>query len=126
MTPTNDDDADEDDADAASDNGSTAAGHRSTHPINLTDKNPNVEIDLDEDNFADLDAQAAEYSKSHPEETIPEAEKTCRLAAVNLDWDHVRASHLYKIFSSLVSPTATRNTILPEPDKSETGVRSSG
>ena len=32
--------------------------------------------------------------------------KTSRLAVVNLDWDHVRASHLYKIFSSLVSPSA--------------------
>lgn len=26
---------------------------------------------------------------------------------VNLDWDHVKAAHLYKIFSSLVSPTAS-------------------
>ena len=66
------------------------------------------EINLDEDTFADLDEQAAAYAGSvqtedHSKEA---ADKTRRLAVVNLDWDHVRAVHLYKIFSSLVSPTA--------------------
>ena len=35
-------------------------------------------------------------------------ERTARLAVVNLDWDHVRAAHLYKICASLVHPTAPR------------------
>ncbi|KAJ2920232.1 hypothetical protein MD484_g144, partial [Candolleomyces efflorescens] len=68
-----------------------------------------AEIDLDEDNFADLDAQAAAYAKEQAErsdEEEQEEQRTRRLAVVNLDWDHVRAAHLYKIFSSLVSPTA--------------------
>lgn len=67
-----------------------------------------AEIDLDEDNFGALEAQAAAYAKEHAEEDEDEEEapRTRRLAVVNLDWDHVRASHLYKIFSSLVSPTA--------------------
>jgi hypothetical protein len=68
-----------------------------------------AEIDLDEDNFGALEAQAAAYSKEHPEEDEEEADeasRTRRIAVVNLDWDHVRASHLYKIFSSLVSTTA--------------------
>lgn len=30
--------------------------------------------------------------------------KSKRLAIVNLDWEHIRASHLYRIVSSLVSP----------------------
>ncbi|KAG1723525.1 uncharacterized protein EDB91DRAFT_1172489 [Suillus paluster] len=65
------------------------------------------EIDLDESTFADLDAQAAAYAKTVSEDDSKEAaEKTRRLAVVNLDWDHVRAAHLYKIFSSLVSPAA--------------------
>ncbi|EJD04071.1 uncharacterized protein FOMMEDRAFT_121565 [Fomitiporia mediterranea MF3/22] len=69
-----------------------------------------LEVDLneDEDAYADLDAQAASYANEHAKDDEPEqgGVKTNRLAVVNLDWDHVRASHLYKIFSSLVSPTA--------------------
>ncbi|KAH7922915.1 hypothetical protein BV22DRAFT_1036975 [Leucogyrophana mollusca] len=67
------------------------------------------EIDLDESNFADLDAQAAEFAKDEADngDDVEEAPRTRRLAVVNLDWDHVRAVHLYKIFSSLVSPTAS-------------------
>ncbi|KAG2048936.1 hypothetical protein BDR06DRAFT_962043 [Suillus hirtellus] len=72
------------------------------------------EIDLDESVFADLDAQAAAYVRTAAEDNSEEAmEKTRRLAVVNLDWDHVRAAHLYKIFSSLVSPAAP--AILPTP-----------
>lgn len=40
--------------------------------------------------------------------TIPYGQETRRLAVVNMDWDHVRALDLYKVFSSLVSPLATR------------------
>ncbi|KAK0478209.1 hypothetical protein IW261DRAFT_1337481 [Armillaria novae-zelandiae] len=63
------------------------------------------EIDLDESEYADLSAQAAAYNRDHPE-TSTHGERTRRLAAVNLDWDHVRANHLFKICSSLVSLTA--------------------
>ncbi|PWN18476.1 hypothetical protein BCV69DRAFT_285102 [Microstroma glucosiphilum] len=42
------------------------------------------------------------------EEKVPLGGETRRLAIVNLDWDHVRSLDLYKIFSSLVSPLATR------------------
>jgi hypothetical protein len=67
-----------------------------------------VDINLDEGDFADLDAQAAAYASKHSEKEEPQkdTERTCRIAVVNLDWDHVRAIHLYKIFSSLVSPNA--------------------
>ncbi|KAF9535416.1 hypothetical protein CPB83DRAFT_9601 [Crepidotus variabilis] len=71
----------------------------------------NLEIDLNEDNFADLDAQAESYLKAQQDDDIEQAqptttERTRRLAVVNLDWDHVRAHHLYKICSSLVSLSA--------------------
>ncbi|EAU93178.1 pre-rRNA-processing protein ESF1 [Coprinopsis cinerea okayama7 len=67
------------------------------------------EIDLDEDTIADLDAQAKAYAEANPEQDDDdedEVPRTRRIAAVNLDWDHVRAAHLYKICASLVSPTA--------------------
>ena len=40
------------------------------------------------------------------EEETQGGPRTARLAIINLDWDHVRAHHLYKICASLVSPTA--------------------
>jgi hypothetical protein len=65
------------------------------------------EIDLDESNLADLERQAEAYANDHQEEEeTQEGPRTARLAIVNLDWDHVRAHHLYKICASLVSPTA--------------------
>ncbi|TFK30318.1 hypothetical protein FA15DRAFT_683720 [Coprinopsis marcescibilis] len=71
------------------------------------DEDELAEIDLDETTITALDAQAQSYSQQnlHQDDT-DEAPRTRRLAVVNLDWDHVRASHLYKICSSLVSPTA--------------------
>ncbi|EMD42120.1 hypothetical protein CERSUDRAFT_90716 [Gelatoporia subvermispora B] len=66
-----------------------------------------LEIDLDEDTHAALDAQVAAYAQENPEQDASvDIQRTRRLAVVNLDWDHVRAIHLYKIVSSLVSPTA--------------------
>ena len=87
---------------------------------------PLAEIDLDEDNFADLDAQAAAYAKEQagqPDEE-QEEDRTRRLAVVNLDWDHVRAAHLYKIFSSLVSPTAPLASSIPEKKQTNNAKRS--
>jgi hypothetical protein len=53
------------------------------------------------------DTQEVFYARTtHNEEEMPDAKRTHRLAAVNLDWDHVQATHLYKICSSLVSTTA--------------------
>jgi hypothetical protein len=81
-------------------------GHGHSRPIAVSGED--AEIDLDESSFADLDAQAAEYSKALSEANAVRSEvtQTRRLAVVNLDWDHVKATHLYKIFSSLVSSTA--------------------
>ena len=69
-----------------------------------------AEIDLDETNFTHLDVQAAAYATTHPENEERAVEPTRRLAAVNFDWDHVRAIHLFKICSSLLSPTAPVST----------------
>ncbi|KAA1471548.1 hypothetical protein DENSPDRAFT_837564 [Dentipellis sp. KUC8613] len=89
------------------DDGVVTLGAAKSKPIHVR---ADDEIDLDEDNFSDLDAQAAAYSKNadeEEEEEKPDVPPTRRLAVVNLDWDHVRAVHLYKIFSSVVSPSAS-------------------
>ena len=60
------------------------------------------EIDLDETNFEDLDAQAkawtSKYGRKEPKPLT--GKETSRVAVVNLDWDHVQASQLFKIFDS--------------------------
>ncbi|KZT72826.1 hypothetical protein DAEQUDRAFT_762639 [Daedalea quercina L-15889] len=97
--------ADDDESEAE---GVLVLGRDVSKPIPVPHDDEDVEIDLDEDTYAELDAQVAAYAKENPEAdgTAPEAGRTRRIAVVNLDWDHVRAIHLYKIFSSLVSPTA--------------------
>ncbi|KAF8125927.1 hypothetical protein EV363DRAFT_1224978 [Boletus edulis] len=72
------------------------------------DEEVEIEIDLDENTIAALDAQVAEYAKTIPDrEEAADVQQTRRLAVVNLDWDYVRAAHLFKIFSSHVSPIAS-------------------
>ncbi|KAM5536257.1 hypothetical protein V8D89_010156 [Ganoderma adspersum] len=78
-------------------------GRDVNQPIPVPD---DAEVDLDEDTYADLDAQAAAYAQANPAtDQDSQVQHTRRIAVVNLDWDHVRARHLYKIFASLVSPT---------------------
>ncbi|KAG8930677.1 pre-rRNA-processing protein esf1 [Tulasnella sp. 417] len=66
-----------------------------------------LEINLDETEFADLDAEAAAYSSStsrlgfgEQKRTTQRGQETRRIAVVNLDWDHVKAAHLFKVFNS--------------------------
>lgn len=70
----------------------------------------------DEEEYGDasVDVHESEVSEQEVEGSHPdadrgpqeEAQKTRRLAVVNMDWDHIRAVHLFKIFSSLVSHAA--------------------
>ena len=90
----------------SNDDGIIVLGRDVSKPISLLQEE--AEIDLDESAFADLDAQAELNAKEHDaQEQKTTTKPTARLAVVNLDWDHVKASHLYKIFSSLVSTTAS-------------------
>ncbi|KAL5641478.1 hypothetical protein ACGC1H_001831 [Rhizoctonia solani] len=61
-----------------------------------------LDVDLDESTFAELDAQAKAYTSSVPEDDGSEeaTNPTSRLAAVNLDWDHVTAAHLFRVAAS--------------------------
>ncbi|KAI0695164.1 hypothetical protein BC835DRAFT_1273760 [Cytidiella melzeri] len=91
--------------------GFVTLGRDVSRPIPLlANEDEEPEIDLNEDSLAEFDAQAAAYAKEHEkDDPAPEADRTRRLAVVNLDWDHVRAIHLYKVFSSLLSPTGAAN-----------------
>lgn len=91
--------------DDSDDDGIVTLGRDASKPIPIPEDN--FEINLDEEDLAELDAQAVAYAKANPEPESPaQIERTNRIAVVNLDWDHVRAIHLFKIFSSLVSPSA--------------------
>jgi hypothetical protein len=60
-----------------------------------------AEVDLDEDDCINMDVQSSKTKREDGQETSP---RTRRIAVVDLDWDHVRAVHLYKIFTSTISP----------------------
>lgn len=89
------------DREESDDEGVITLGQDEAHPITVPREEDELEFNLDEDNFTDLDAQAeaAQAAQAGEADVTP----TRRIAVVNLDWDHVRASHLYKIFSSLFS-----------------------
>ena len=92
----------EEEEDSEDDGALVRLGHSESKPINIPEEE--LEIDLDETNFADLDAQAEAFIKADKERAAePEVESTRRLAVVNLDWDNVKAIHLLKLFSSLVT-----------------------
>ncbi|KAI0068254.1 hypothetical protein BV25DRAFT_1987063 [Artomyces pyxidatus] len=105
------DDPSDDDSDSG---GIITLGGDQSRPIPIPADDDDAEVDLNEDNFADLDAQATAYSKAAPEDTDEgiedESSRTRRIAVVNLDWDHVRAIHLYKIFASVLSSSSTSSS----------------
>ncbi|WFD44982.1 pre-rRNA-processing protein esf1 [Malassezia psittaci] len=86
-----------------------AAVHRaeadeSDHSIDLDE-----EQEFDPEVVAQLDRQASGSSKQR--EQIARGDDTCRIAVVNMDWDHVHAQDLYKVFASLVNLQATRSPV---------------
>ena len=86
-------------------------------------------IDLEEDDFdpevvAELDKQASGSKGSKKREVVARGDDTCRLAVVNMDWDHIHARDLYKVFASLVHPEATRLPHEPLPASGKNGFQS--
>ncbi|KAG6842256.1 hypothetical protein C0991_000226 [Blastosporella zonata] len=106
LLESSDEDDDEQPTTKASDEEAEPLGRDSKRPINVRGDS-DAEIDLDETEFADLDAQAAAYAEANPDPAEQEGTPSRRLAVVNIDWDHVRAVHLFKICASLVSLTAS-------------------
>jgi hypothetical protein len=111
--------------DESDDDGIIVLGRDVSKPISVLQEE--AEIDLDESAFAELDAQAELNAKEHDaREQKTTTKPTARLAVVNLDWDHVKASHLYKIFSSLVSTTASNVPAPVATPGGREGVKRSG
>jgi hypothetical protein len=69
-----------------------------------------AEVDLDEDDFIDADAQADHHPKITSEDDQEGSLRTRRIAVVDLDWDHIRAVHLYKIFTSAIAPVGSSSS----------------
>jgi hypothetical protein len=106
LLESSDEDGSADDEDDE-DDGPVTLGHDRTRPIRVEE----LEVALDETDFADLDAQAAAAQAAQDaEDAAPPVRRTRRLAAVNLDWDHVRAAHLHKIFASIAGGASKDGT----------------
>jgi hypothetical protein len=69
-----------------------------------------AEVDLDEDDYIDADAQATHHRKIASEEDQESSLRTRRIAVVDLDWDYIRAIHLYKIFTSAIAAVGSSST----------------
>ena len=65
------------------------------------------ESSSEEEESADEAALAAETAGQEQQEEIPLGEVTTRIAAVNLDWDHIRASDIMAVAQSFI-PTSGR------------------
>jgi hypothetical protein len=68
------------------------------------------DVNLDEEDFVDADAQAAHQPKIPSEDDQESSLRTRRIAVVDLDWDHIRAIHLYKIFTSTIVPAGSSSS----------------
>ncbi|KFH63270.1 hypothetical protein MVEG_10680 [Podila verticillata NRRL 6337] len=60
------------------------------------------ESEIDEEAAAELDREAAAQEDDEEEESeddVPRGDESHRFACVNLDWDHVKSTDLFKVFS---------------------------
>lgn len=98
--------------------GSTDAVRRAARHEDAYESDASIDLnedDLDESVMAELDKQAKKAQRRQPsrDQDVARGDDTSRLAVVNMDWDHVRALDLFKVFASVVSPQATREPLEP-------------
>ncbi|KAJ3053045.1 pre-rRNA-processing protein esf1 [Rhizophlyctis rosea] len=76
--------------------------------------------DEDEDGgFGDDSAEDEDETAVGPyaEDNVPTGEETHRFAVVNLDWDHVKAKDLYKVFDGFKPPSGTLRSVKIYPSE---------
>ena len=93
-------------SDDQNDDGVVTLGPNLDRPIS----DGGTEVDLDEVDFVDADAQVALHHKAASEDDQEGSLRTRRIAVVDLDWDHVRAIHLHKIFASAIAPIGSSSS----------------
>ena len=98
--------------------GSTDAVRRAARHEDAYESDASIDLnedDLDESVMAELDKQAKKAQRRQPsrDQDVARGDDTSRLAVVNMDWDHVRALDLFKVFASVVSPQATLEPLEP-------------
>ncbi|KAJ3158513.1 pre-rRNA-processing protein esf1 [Geranomyces michiganensis] len=76
----------------------------------------------DDDAAAPSDEETARDSKAidvgpYAEEDVPTGEETSRIAVVNLDWDHVKARDLFKIFDGFKPSSGTVKSVKIYPSE---------
>ena len=108
---------DEDEDEASEEDGDVVIGgadarsraHKLASAGDESDASIDLDEDYDEEAAAALDREARERQAGPSRrDDVARGDDTCRLAVVNMDWDYVHARDLYKVFSSIVSPTAMR------------------
>ncbi len=96
-------------SDDENDDGVVTLGPNVDRPI-LGLQDGDAEVDLDEDDVVYVGAQATLDRNSTSEDDQESSLRTRRIAVVDLDWDYVRAIHLYKIFTSAVAPVGSSSS----------------
>ena len=96
------DEEDEDEEDEDEEGDVVIGGRDAVRRAQTTDIDLDEDDDLDQDVVRELDRQARSVSQ----ENLARGDDTTRLAVVNMDWDYIRARDLFKVFASIVTPTA--------------------
>ncbi|KAI9138893.1 hypothetical protein BKA69DRAFT_1089162 [Paraphysoderma sedebokerense] len=60
-----------------------------------------IESSSDEEEHFDFDAEGSMEEESEDEDNVPIGDETRRFAVVNMDWDNLKATDLYKVFDSV-------------------------
>ncbi|KAI8593733.1 hypothetical protein BDZ88DRAFT_443121 [Geranomyces variabilis] len=75
----------------------------------------------DDEAEANVDAETRDPNAidvgPYAEEDVPTGEETNRIAVVNLDWDHVKARDLFKIFDGFKPPSGTVKSVKIYPSE---------
>ena len=112
------DEEDEDEEDEDEEGDVVIGGRDAVRRAQTTDIDLDEDDDLDQDVVRELDRQARSVSQ----ENLARGDDTTRLAVVNMDWDYIRARDLFKVFASIVTPTAAHAAQAVQEDPANTAL----